>query len=237
MRCRVRLVVVSGNSAVAVVTGATGGIGRALVTELIERGYWVVAVGRSPASLTDVLPPDRGAFVHWDQRDRTVPRALAELEQVDVLVHNAGVAPLTSVEDTSAESVADILSVNLTSATVLTASLLRALRRARGHVVFIHSSRGMSGVPGWSGYLGSKAALEHLANSLRAEECDQGLRVTSVFPGAVATELLRQVREDRGQPFEPERSVSPATAARLIADAVQHPGGGYLTELSFAWCS
>jgi short-subunit dehydrogenase len=129
-----------------------------------------------------------------------------------------------------------VVTVNLASAATLTAALLPALRRSRGHVVFINSSAGLSGTPGWSGYLGSKRALQELADALRGEEWESGLKVTSVFPGAVATRLLRQVREDRRLPYDPERSVSPESAARVIADVLHHPHDGYVTDLSFVRC-
>lgn len=214
------------------VTGATGGIGTAMVTELSRRGYRTVAVGRDELALASVAG-DGGTFVVWDQRDAAVPRELHELDRVDALVHVAGVAPRTGVADTTETALAAVLSVNLVSATTLTAALLPALRHSRGHVVFVNSSAGLSGVAGWSGYLGSKWALKELADSLRSEESAHGVRVTSVFPGAVATDLLKQVRHDQGRPYEPQHAVSPQTAARLIADVLDHPEDAYLTELSF----
>lgn len=216
------------------VTGATGGIGTALVSELLRCGYRVVAVGRTEGPFGE-RGPDELSFVQWDQRDAGPPRALGQIETLDVLVHIAAVAPRTDVADTTWGSLTAVLSVNLVSATTLTAALLPALRRARGHVVLVNSSAGASGIPGWSGYLGSKWALRELADSLRAEEHDHGVKVTSVFPGAVATGLLRQVRQDRGQPYDPDRCVTPQTAARLIVDTLRHPQDGYVTDLSFAW--
>lgn len=229
--------VVSKTSRIAVVSGAAGGIGTALVHELGARGYRVVAIGRSMESLRGVLSDDRaGSVVEWDQSDANVPPVLQNLEEVDVLVHNASVAPLISVAETTPASLAEIMTVNLTSAATLTAALLPALRRSRAHVVFINSSAGLSGIPGWSGYLGSKRALQELADALRAEERESGLKVTSVFPGAVATRLLKKVREDRHLPHDPDRSVSPESAARVIADVLNHPHDGYLTDLSFTRC-
>ena len=227
---------VSSTSGVAVVSGAAGGIGTALVQELRERDYRVVAIARSVESLRGVLPDDRSvSVVEWDQSNANVPPVLRDLE-VGVLVHNAGVAPLIRVAETTPASLAEIMTVNLASAATLTAALLPALRRSRGHVVFINSSAGLSRIPRWSGYLGSKRALQELADALRGEEWESGLKVTSVFPGAVATRLLKQVREDRRLPYDPKRSVSPESAARVIADVLHHPHDGYVTDLSFVRC-
>lgn len=223
----------SRTNGVAVVSGASGGIGTALVQELRERGYRVVAIGRSATSLRSAPPDDRSvSIVEWDQRNAHVPPVLKDLD-VDVLIHNAGVAPLVTVEETTPASLAEIMTVNVTSAATLTAALLPALRRSRGHVVFINSSAGMRGIAGWSGYLGSKRALHELADVLRTEESEAGVKVTSVFPGAVETRLVRQVRIDRNMPHDPERSVSPESAARVIADVLKHPHDGYVTDLSF----
>src|SRR5699024_4456635 len=123
-------------------------------------------------------PDDRSvSIVEWDQRNAHVPPVLKDLD-VDVLIHNA--ARRWSRSRRPPASLAEIMTVNVTSAATLTAALLPALRRSRGHVVFINSSAGLRGVPGWSGYLGSKRALHELADVLRTEESEAGLKVTSV---------------------------------------------------------
>lgn len=81
--------------------------------------------------------------------------------------------------------------------------------------------------------MGSKSALEDLADSLRSEERGSGLKVTTVFPGAVATDLLRQVREGLGSQYDPEQCVSAASAAKLITVVLDHLEDGYLTDVSF----
>lgn len=215
------------------VTGATGGIGTALVDELLGRDFSVIAVGRRLDRL-EVEPRQRLRTVQWDQsQGGEVPRELSSLTRVDVLVHNAGVAPITTVADTVATDLARLMSVNLTSAATLTAALMGALRATRGHVIFVNGSPGLRGVPGWSGYAGSKSALTVLADSLRHEERASGVKVTTAFPGAVATDLLKQVREGRGDQYDPDQCVSAASAAKLITMALDHPDDGYLTDVSF----
>ncbi|MGC0251991.1 SDR family NAD(P)-dependent oxidoreductase [Pseudactinotalea sp. Z1748] len=219
---------------IAVVTGATGGIGSALVAELLGRDFSVVAIGRNLEKFAEVESHRQLRVVQWDQgQDGEVPQELSSLTRVDVLVHNAGIAPIRTVADTTTTGLAHIMSVNLISAAALTAALLGALRAVRGHVVFVSSSPGLRGVPGWSGYMGSKSALKDLADSLRHEERNSGVKVTTVFPGAVATDLLRQVREGRGGQYHPDQCVSAFSAAKLIAMALDHPEDGYLTDVSF----
>lgn len=213
----------------AVVTGATGAIGRELVTELLTRGMSVVALCRDPARLGELTDDPRVRAVRWDQGEGSEPPGeVREAARVDVLVHTAGVAPVTPVADTTVAGLTRLMSINVVSAAVLTATLLPALRATGGHVVLVNSAPGLRGVPGWSGYLGSKSVLRVLADSLRVEE--PALRVTTVYPGAVATDLLREVRHARGQEYDPDRAVgvrSPARSHRLrhrSRSRAPHPG-------------
>lgn len=241
----------------AVVTGATGGIGEHLVRLLSERGYHVLAVGRSEERLTGLVDPegptaDSGRHgtdpatgaptpgvatgsvfpVVWDQAaDRDVPEALRSLPRVDVLVHNAAVGDVVTVADATPGSWTEVWEVNVASAGRLTAAVLPALRSAAGHVLFVNAAPGVSGVPRWSGYVATKAAQREIADSLRAEEAGEGVRVTSVFPPATATDLLRRVRTAFGRDYDPATLVDPSSAAALILSVLDHPRHAYAVEL------
>jgi NADP-dependent 3-hydroxy acid dehydrogenase YdfG len=106
------------------------------------------------------------------------------------------------------------------------------LRRSRGHVVFINSARGVRAVPGWSAFAASKAALQELAGSLRAEEAENGVRVTTIYPGATATGQLRQVREALGDRYDPQRCIQPETLAATVAWVLAAPPDAYVSELT-----
>jgi NAD(P)-dependent dehydrogenase (short-subunit alcohol dehydrogenase family) len=99
-------------------------------------------------------------------------------------------------------------------------------------VVFVNLASGMHAVPNWSAYMASKAALRELADSLREEEAVNGLRVTSIYPGGVRTELLRKVREQFGQPFDPARTVSPETFGSLVVTVLEFPADAHILEVS-----
>lgn len=111
---------------------------------------------------------------------------MTELDRVDALIHCAGIADVASVEDTPARLWQPMLAINVASAAELTRVLLPGLRKAAGHVVFVNAAYGMAGEPRWSAYVGSKAALRELADSLREEEAPHGVRVTSIFPSGTA---------------------------------------------------
>jgi NADP-dependent 3-hydroxy acid dehydrogenase YdfG len=214
------------------VTGATGGIGVAIVAALRAAGYGVIAVGRSEERLAELGSDDVATVALDFTGPFTLPPALAGLERLDGLVHCAGIAEVQSVAETSYELWQETLTVNVIAAAELTRALLPALREASGTVVFVNAAPGLHGVPNWSAYVASKSALTELADSLREEEDAHGIRVTSIYPAGVATELLRKVRGQFGRPFDPDACVRPETLAWLVVTALDFPDDAHLTEVS-----
>jgi NADP-dependent 3-hydroxy acid dehydrogenase YdfG len=216
------------------VTGATGGIGAALVRAAGQRGYRVLAAGRDPARIASLCAEVPGAVpVRLDLREPAdAARQLGELGSLDVLVHNAGIAEVASVEQTRFELWQETLTVNVIAAAELTRVLLPALRAAAGSVVFINATPGMRAVPRWSAFVASKAALRELADSLRAEEARHGIRVTTIYPGGTATELLRRVRGEFGRAYDPARCIQPETLASVVLGVLDVPPDAQVTELS-----
>lgn len=262
------------------VTGATGGIGTALVSALLDAGHRVTAVGRNIERLNvpgrggsdtqasarldtrDTGRPDIQASGRLDVRgpgrshtqdagwrtvrgieaDLSKPETLAatigalresgELAHVDALIHCAGISPVAAVADTTPDMWRQILAVNVASAAELVRLTLPSLRRTRGHVIFVNASPGMTGVARWSAFVGSKAALSELADSLRMEEAANGIRVTTVYPAATATDLLGEVRRAFGRPYDPETRIRPETLAKMIVWALDAPPDAYPSELS-----
>lgn len=219
---------------VVVITGATGGVGSALAQVFATDR--LVLVGRDPdrlAALADLYPGSR--TVSTDLADPAtvgpaVTAALAPDEAVGVLVHNAGVAPHGPVADADTAVWSGALAVNTVTPAVLTAALLPRVRAARGHVVFIGSGQSLAASPGFGAYAASKFALRALADALRGEEPD--IRVTSLFPGRIATEMQRGLQEDAHAPYLPERCIDPATFARAVAFAVDAPRDTHLTDVT-----
>jgi NADP-dependent 3-hydroxy acid dehydrogenase YdfG len=153
-------------------------------------------------------------------------------EQLDALIHCAGVAEVAAIADTQPGTWTQTLAVNVTGAAELTRLMLPALRRARGHVVFVNASPGMTAVPRWAAFVGSKAALRELADSLREEEELSGIRVTTIYPSATATEHLRSIRTAFGRTYDPALCIQPATLAAMVAWVLSAPPDSYVSELS-----
>jgi len=122
--------------------------------------------------------------------------------------------------------------VNVPSAAELVRLTLPSLKRARGHVILVNASPGLTGVARWSAFVGSKAALRELADSLREEEEAHGVRVTTVYPAATATDLLGEVRHAFGRPYGPESCIRPETLARMMVRVLDAPADAYPCELS-----
>ena len=214
------------------VTGATGGIGAALVDQLRIRGAKVYGCGRDAGRLAalDVTP------VIADLADpaglaAALARTVRALPTLDALVHVAGVIGLHDVVDTDVDEWQRHLAVNLVAPAELTRLLLPALRAGQGRVVFVNSTAGRSATPQRAAYAASKFALRAMADSLRAEEIANGVRVTTLYPGRVATEMQRRVCAEEGTVYDPSRFLSADAVAESIMMVLDTPETAHLTEL------
>ena len=136
------------------------------------------------------------------------------------------------MEETPHSMWLETLTVNVMAAAEITRMVLPALRRAAGHVVFINAAPGLHAVPRWSAYAASKTALRELADSLRTEEASHGLRVTTIYPGGTATDLLAKVRTQFGRPYHPADCIQPTTLASVVLTILDMRDDAYLPEVS-----
>jgi NADP-dependent 3-hydroxy acid dehydrogenase YdfG len=217
---------------VAIVTGASRGIGAA-VARALAPDHDLLLGGRDTDAL-QALARDLPGAHPWPV-DLTDGAALAEatagIERLDVLVHSAGVGLLGTVAETSAATWRRQFEVNVVAVAELTRLLLPALRAAQGRVVLVNSGAGLSARPGWASYAASKFALRAFADALRAEEREHGVRVTSIHPGRVDTDMQRSVRRQEGGAYEPEHYLRPESVAGAVMLAVTAPPDAALTEL------
>ncbi|MEE1938650.1 SDR family oxidoreductase [Streptomyces sp. TRM 70361] len=219
-----------------VITGAGSGIGAATAARLAGRGeeLWLLArnAGRArelaerfPGARTlvgDLAEPER---LSWALSHQEPP------ERVDSLVHAAGVVDLGAVGELTPKVWQATLAVNLVGPAELTRLLLPQLRAARGRVVFVNSGAGLSANADWSAYAASKHGLKALADSLRQEEKDSGLRVTSVYPGRTATPMQEKVHRQEGKEYDPGRWIDPESVATALLTALDLPADAELTDL------
>lgn len=213
----------------AMITGASRGLGAAIASALAPT-HTLLLAGR-PSPLLDAVAARFGAST-WpiDLADpESIPAVVEPLTELDVLIHNAGVAFPGRVAESTLDQWRTTLEVNLLGAVALTLALLPALRAARGHVVFVNSGAGINASPGLASYTASKFALRGFADSLRNDE--PSLRVTSVHPGRIATEMQQGLVVYEGGEYDPARFLSPETVAQVIADAVNAPPDAHVHEV------
>lgn len=217
---------------VTLITGATGGIGAALARELAGT-HDLVLQGRN-AGWLQALCTDLGArpLVLDLTRPGTFGEAVAGLERVTNVVHNAGVVELGAVAEQGPEVWTHTLAVNVVAPAALTRALLPRVRAERGTLVFVNSGAGLTASAGWGSYAASKFALRALADSLRAEETEYGVRVTTVYPGRTATPMQQKVREQEGAPYDEAAYVRPETVAATLRFVLEAPRDATLPDVS-----
>jgi NADP-dependent 3-hydroxy acid dehydrogenase YdfG len=213
----------------ALITGASRGLGSA-VAQALEPTHTLFLAGR-PSEQLDAVAAKFGATT-WpvDLRDvDAIEAAVEPIVELDALIHNAGVAYPARVAESTVDEWRDTMAVNIIGAVALTLALLPALRAAGGHVVFVNSGSGINPSPGLASYSASKFALRSFADSLRNDE--PSLRVTSVHPGRIATEMQEGLVAYEGKEYDPSRFLQPETVAKVIADAVNAPPDAHIHEV------
>ena len=215
------------------VTGAGSGIGAVLAERLLERGDEVWMLARSTERAHDLRADFPGATVLV--ADLAFPESVESLElpeRLDSVVHAAGVVELGRVAELSVEDWASQLRVNLVSPATLTRVALPALRAARGTVVLVNSGAGLNAHPTWSAYAASKHGLRALADSLRAEEQEHGVRVTSVYPGRTSTPMQAKVHQQEGKEYDAADWIDPSTVADAILRVLDLPRDATISDLT-----
>jgi NAD(P)-dependent dehydrogenase (short-subunit alcohol dehydrogenase family) len=216
------------------VTGASTGIGEATARRLRDRGWTVYAsvrrAGDAPEGTTELV---------FDVTDpAAIAAAAAQVESLDALIANAGIAIASPLEFLPPDELTRQLDVNVVGQLRVLQAFLPALRATRGRVVIMGSIAGRSALPLLGGYAMSKFALEAMADALRVELAPWGIQVAIVEPGTIATPIwtkrqpavedlpaemneLYGVRAGRLRELAAARSAQ-AAPVELVADAVEH---------------
>lgn len=177
------------------VTGCSTGLGRALATAVLDRGWRAVVTARKPDQVADVVAgrEDRALALPLDvtdaaQVDAATEQALAHFGQVDVLVNNAGYGYLAAIEEGEDHEVRALFDTNVHGLVAVTKAVLPGMRARRsGHVVNVSSLGGLAAFGATGYYHATKFAVEGLSESLAAEVAPLGIGVTIVEPGAFRT--------------------------------------------------
>jgi len=226
---------------VAVVTGASSGIGRAIAIALSREQAHLCAVGRNPVALAETVATARQfSEARAFQIDLTVEESLQpliqfldELGHVEILIHGAGVIHQGRAEQADVTDFDRQYAANVRAPYVLTQRLLPLLTAAPGQIVFINSSAGLTAKrPEVGQYAATKHALRAIADSLREEVNPKGIRVLSVYLGRTATPMQEALFHQEGKTYHPAVLLQPEDVASIVVGALILPYTAEVTDIS-----
>jgi len=226
----------------AVITGATGGVGKAVARALARHGASLCLIGRDEEKLNavcrELATPDRippiaylADFAQAEDLRRFAPEIAERFTHVHVLAHCAGAITVCDLADSSIDDLDGQYQVNVRAPFLITQAMLPMLKRAAGQVVFVNSTAGLVANARLSQYAATKHALKALADSLREEVNADGVRVLSVFLGRTASAMQQYVHQVEGKPYHPDRLVQPDDVAAMIIHALSLPRTAEVTEI------
>lgn len=227
---------------IAVVTGASSDIGKAIALDLAEQGAALCLIARDAQRLNAaaVAAQQATGVVQSFQIDLTVDesiRSLAEqLEKdfrgIDVLVHSSGVIHRGEHQSASVQELDLQYRANVRAPYLLTQALLPLLKSRKGQIVFINSTQGMNASAGSGQFAATQHALKAMADSLREEVNADGIRVLSVYPGRTATPRTERIFAMEGKAFHPELLLQPKDVACVVINALAAPRTAEVTNIS-----
>jgi NADP-dependent 3-hydroxy acid dehydrogenase YdfG len=223
----------------ALVTGASGGIGEAIAVALAREGSRVGVVGRRSRELARVHRRlDGGPHASYvvDLTSDAGARALArsfvrDFGSLDVLVHSNGIYSSGALAEATLRDVDRMWAANVRGPLVLTKLCLPALVTSSGQIVFVNSSAGLDARAGAGVFSATQHALRALANALRAEVNEDGVRVLNVYPGRTATERQRRIFAAEGRSYEPGSLLQPDDIADLVVSSLALPRTAEVTDV------
>jgi len=208
------------NGRVAVVTGAAGALGQALVTELVTQGWHVCAgihrknrAGDQPGVLT--VPLD---VTNREQVETAVEQVLGKWGRIDVLVNNAGIVRDAALWEMTEEDFQEVLNVNLRGAYLCSQLALRPMLKQRdGHIVNISSFSGRCGSRGQANYATAKAGLFGLTTSLAREVGSRNIRVNAVLPGVLESGITAGLKPEQMEAYARANALSRINSVEEVA--------------------
>jgi NADP-dependent 3-hydroxy acid dehydrogenase YdfG len=215
-------------SDIALVTGASKGVGRSIAKKLAETGLTIFATARNVDQLDSLKNEIEGisgsCITHatelTDEAEviEMVNEIFKEGKEIKALVQNAGIALVGPVKDMSLSDWRQTLDVNLTAPFLLTQKCIPILSK-NAHIFFINSVAGNQAFPDWSAYCASKFALKAFADSLRQELAPDGIKVTTVYPTSIDTPMQDKIPYD----WDREKMLNPNDVAEALVNCYKQP--------------
>lgn len=227
---------------VAVVTGASQGIGRAIALGLAAKRVRLFLVGRNSMALDEVAMLGRASspLVVAHATDLAVDGAITGLVEdlskqfgaLDVLIHCAGAYSRGDLQTASVEEFDRLYRTNVRMPYLLTQSLLPMLKKRKGQLVFINSTQGLQARANVGQFAATQHALKAIADSLRDEVNSDGVRVVSVYPGRTATPRTESIFTMEGKIYDPNLLLQPEDIAEVVINALMMPLTAEVTNIT-----
>lgn len=221
------------------VTGASGGIGKAIAISLVKEGAKVVLFGGRDAKKLDkvkqelsklgvILGAYAGDLTNDATLNQTFERAIKEVGKIDVLINNAGKAFNCEFEKTPSSTLDEIMNVNFRAPYMLTQLALPYIKQSNyASIVNIASIVAHSGYPLQSAYVASKHALLGFTKSLASETYNDGVRVHAISPGGVVTDMIKIARPD----LDTNGMTTPEEIADIVLFLLNNRGNAVIDEI------
>lgn len=227
---------------VAVITGASSGIGKAIALGLAAHNVSMCLIGRNTEKLqnvaeqtlrsTSITKTYRADLASDQEIYRLVENIEKDFKHVHMLIHSAGDFSMGEVADSPVEDFDRQFRINVRAPYLLTQCLLPAIKSSRGQIVFINSSAGINARAKVSQYAATKHALKAIADSLREEVNAYGVRVLTIYPGRTATPMQATVHEMEGKAYQPEKFMQPEDIAEVVINALLLPRSAEVTDIN-----
>ena len=221
---------------IALVTGASRGIGRAIALELAKQGAKVVGTATTEEGAKGISGPNlqgKVLNVRDDQQMDSVLKEIQELGDIAILVNNAGITRDNLALRMKDGDFDEVMQTNLRAVFRLSRGVMRGMMKARwGRIVNITSVVGASGNPGQANYAAAKAGVVGMTKSLAAELGSRNITVNCVAPGLIDTDMTRALSEEQRQALLAHIPLGRLGAAEDVAAAVAFlasPQAGYVT--------
>jgi NAD(P)-dependent dehydrogenase (short-subunit alcohol dehydrogenase family) len=221
--------------AVALITGAGRGIGRAIALELARAGARITAVSRTASELDTLVAEAQGmdGQIQAFPADLLAPAAAAAAVaasvkahgRLQIVVNNAGIGGFANLAETTDAEWDEIIATNLTAVFRVTREALPHLTQGGGHIFMISSLAGSNAIAGMATYCASKAGLDHLSRCLMLEVRQQGVKVTTIAPGSVDTGFGGGKHDDASWMLKPE------DIARTVVDLLRARDEAHLSRV------
>jgi len=226
---------------IALVTGATSGIGKCTAFQLISEGVEVIFTGRNLKGLKEEVLSSYGEnskhhFIKADLfRDNDIERLVSKVNKIttklDILIHSAGIIGIGSVEQSNIHDLDRMYGINLRAPFSLTQKFLPLLKNAKGCIVFVNSTAGLQSWENISQYAATKHGLTAFAKSLRNEVSSEDVKVISVFPGGTDTPMQEWIQKKDRKEYDPQNFMPVQEVAICIVNAIKASEKSMTTDI------